>query len=246
MLSQNSQFVRVRDEAVDSTFRQLTAAPVMSADAVIDAYRTGIQILLRRAMEDGVLDQGGRLDLEVEITRRILGVINHQDQFTQAQLENLFLLAHNFATFPVAAWQVWREEAVRRNLQNYEGLMAVDPVEFTHHVGNTDWRGLLTQMGNHGDVSGDDASDETSSNSGGSNTNTAAAPAPAVASAHPNNADVDDDDDDCIMYGMYAPNDPRELPYKCLLCRNHQGIKHKTSFKRHFAETHHMSVTPPR
>ncbi|KIW89066.1 uncharacterized protein Z519_10551 [Cladophialophora bantiana CBS 173.52] len=52
------------------------------------------------------------------------------------------------------------------------------------------------------------------------------------------------DDNDCYMWGEFVENDP--LPWKCLLCVNHQGVKvGKRTFPRHFQKTHGIKVILP-
>ncbi|EXJ67007.1 uncharacterized protein A1O5_09653 [Cladophialophora psammophila CBS 110553] len=52
------------------------------------------------------------------------------------------------------------------------------------------------------------------------------------------------DDNDCYMWGEYVDNDP--LPWKCLLCVNHRGVKvGKRTFPRHFQKTHGIKVILP-
>ncbi|OAG34099.1 hypothetical protein AYO21_11740 [Fonsecaea monophora] len=52
------------------------------------------------------------------------------------------------------------------------------------------------------------------------------------------------DDQDCFVWGEYVRGDP--LPWKCLLCTDHKGIKSgKGAFPRHFQKTHGIRVVLP-
>lgn len=244
----NSQIRRMRREAVEAALTLVMLETNPSAEAVTAAYQRGVATLIQRANQANLVGEVRRVDFEQEIRLRIANVVTvggAGGSYSYNQLINLRMLEQSITNCVALYRQMWRREATRLGIEMFEVHLGPNNGRYSRFEwdleeeegawGRDDGEGGCEGGNEAGlaqgeDVEMGDAEASSLHEEGGASDSS---------SSSSSEEEEDDDDADAFtMWGAYLGGHGVKRRWVCLLCPNHAGTEHKSSFVRHLQMSH--------
>lgn len=236
-------FAEVRDTSVDGVFRLAHRTP-----DILVAYRAGVEALLRRAQEVGVLSEVRSLEFEASIRSRSALALSMAawGQLRASQLDTLRELVaamdNGDGSFRRIVSMIWQEEAALRGLNLYasgEGIFVRDASWPMADQGR-DPDQTEEEEDEEGEGESESGSEEEEESSRGEGEDESE-------SESSSEEDSDSDSDSASEAGTAGSGAgaDRSKPWVCHLCPQHRYTV-KSSLARHLREKHDIYGFVPR
>ncbi len=232
---------------------RLTTTTPSTADAIA-AYKSGVSGLLTSALDNDVLLDVRRADFDAALIARLDNALDDRMRwafaFDENQRERVRLLRETLNTHVEHYRAMWRREMIRNIVQIRSDawlararviIEAADSdddnaAEGAEPDGAVMAEGRREDSENESEVGNEEEADEESEDVDEVKDEDQDEEDEAKEVEDP--YDESDDDEDCIMVGMYNGGQGVSRRWACLLCPNHRGTQHKTSFLRHLRMSH--------